>query len=126
MCLAFSGCEIVKALIEFKLLNKKCGCNCCLNLYNSASFAICFASSVCSFIRFCSSWLYQSKLIIDTQLTNKKPIPKRIPFECCNSCKYCTSFFITAVSKSFEINEHAPLIVKLTKNIYQYFSRCGR
>src|SRR5690348_18386097 len=77
MCLAFSGWLPVSALMELRLLNKKCGCNCCLSLNNSASLASLSESAFRSFIFFFSFFVNQNKLINDIQVIHKNKIPKR-------------------------------------------------
>src|SRR5665213_2777464 len=81
MCLAFSGFDPVRALIEFKLLNKKWGCNCCRSLNNSASRDNFSASVLLLSISFCSCWLYHNKLNILMLLISKNPAPNLIAQE---------------------------------------------
>src|SRR5574340_27960 len=112
--------------MELRLLNKKCGCKCCLSLYNSASLE---SFSACNFrlsISFCSSWLYHNKLKILILLINKNPAPKRILLDASKVCVYASSFLKIIHKTAFRVSIHKKLTVRLTTRMYQYFSWRGR
>ncbi len=69
--LASSGLLPINALMEFRLLNKKCGCICWRSLNSSASFASFSASCFLLSFSFCSSQLYHIHKCNVTQPSQK-------------------------------------------------------